>query len=360
MKRRGIAMTVLLALLALLIPASGQAKVPRSFWGVSLTSGDVSKTDVGRMARGGVGEVHWTLYWPAIEPSPGMFDWGQSDALIGKLASKRIRLMPAVYGSPGYAAGTPQTPPLDSTTARMEWSQFIQALVNRYGPGGDYWTNPTLYPMQHPNHRAVPIKAWQIWNEPNVNQYFNAKPPVSKYATLLRISHDAVKAADSRAKVILAGMPGYTPVRGPKFLNHLYAHHIKPYFDAAAVHPYAPTVRLQERTLKQMRKVMGHHGDRRTPLWITEMSWGSAHPDKYGLNKGLRGQKRNLVKSFKMILRHRNRWRIGRLFWFQWRDLPKNTPPGYCNSSLCHSAGLIRANGKAKPAWGAYRRFARR
>src|SRR5436190_7170317 len=101
MTRRGIAMTVLLALLALLIPgpAATHAKVPRSFWGVSLTSGSLSNHDFSRMARGGVGEVHWTLYWPAIEPSPNHFDWQQSDALVGNLASHGIRLMPAVYGS---------------------------------------------------------------------------------------------------------------------------------------------------------------------------------------------------------------------------------------------------------------------
>jgi hypothetical protein len=355
-------MTVLLALLALLIPgpAATNAKVPRSFWGVSLTSGNLSDNDFSRMARGGVGEVHWTLYWPAIEAQRGTFDWRESDALIGNLASHGLRLMPAIYGSPSYAAATPQAPPLGSSSARSDWSDFITALVNRYGPGGQYWTNPLLYPMQHPGHSPVPIKSWQIWNEPNLPQYFDARPPVSKYATLLRISHNAVKAADSRAQVILAGMPGYTPDRAPNFLNRLYGHHVKPYFDAAAVHPYAPTVRLQQRTLKRMRQVMGAHGDRRTPLWITEMSWGSGHPDQYGLNKGIRGQKRNLIKSFKMILRHRHRWRIGRLFWFQWRDLPANTPPGFCNSSLCKTAGLIRANGKAKPAWSAYRRFTRR
>ena len=31
------------------------------------------------------------------------------------------------------------------------------------------------------------------------------------------------------------------------------------------------------------------HGDRATPLWITELGWGSAPPDRFGINKGLDG-----------------------------------------------------------------------
>jgi len=358
-------MMLLLALsasvLALLscAPSSTHAKVPRSFWGVSLTdSKQLNGTDFDRMKSGRVAEVHWTLFWPSIEPiqtTPDNFDWSESDALVGNLASRGIRLMPDVYGSPSFAAKTQQTPPLGSANARSQWKDFLRELIDRYGPGGTYWA--TMYHVQHPGGSPVPIKAWQVWNEPNLPHYFHTKHRVKKYATLLRISHQAVKSADPKAKVVLAGMPGYTPVRGPNFLDQLYKQNVKRYFDAAAVHPYAPSVRFQARTLKRMRQVMNKHGDRRTPLWITELSWGSGPPDKYGVNKGLKGQKRALTKSYKMVLKHRRRWNLGRLFWFQWIDLPPSTPPSYCNSSVCKTAGLFRYDQTPKPSWQAFRHF---
>jgi hypothetical protein len=58
-----------------------------------------------------------------------------------------------------------------------------------------------------------------------------------------------------------------------------------------------------------------------------------------------------------MVLHNRRRWNLGRLFWFQWRDLPASTPPGYCNSSVCKTAGLFKSDGTPKPAWRAFRRF---
>src|SRR6476661_2962646 len=64
MMRRGIATMLLLAVLALLscAPSSTHAKVPGSFWGVSLTdSKQLNDTDFDRMKSGRVAEVHWTV-----------------------------------------------------------------------------------------------------------------------------------------------------------------------------------------------------------------------------------------------------------------------------------------------------------
>ena len=35
---------------------------------------------------------------------------------------------------------------------------------------------------------------------------------------------------------------------------------------------------------------MTSNGDGSTPLWLTELGWGSAAPDRFRLNKGLPGQ----------------------------------------------------------------------
>jgi hypothetical protein len=94
-------------------------------------------------------------------------------------------------------------------------------------------------------------------------------------------------------------------------------------------------------------------GDRKKPMWITEVGWGSAKPKGHSsLNAGLEGQKRLLKKSFKLLLHKRHKWKIKRVLWFTWRD-PLN--PGAC--SFCGSAGLLRYNRTKKPAYNAYVKF---
>jgi hypothetical protein len=104
-----------------------------------------------------------------------------------------------------------------------------------------------------------------------------------------------------------------------------------------------------------MRRVMKKHHDGRTPLWLTEVGWGSdRYTRRFPLNKGLQGQKRMLRKSFKLVNRKRRAWRVQRLFWFHWRD-PAGGNGGYC--SFCPSAGLLRHNQRPKPAYNAFKSF---
>ena len=63
------------------------------------------------------------------------------------------------------------------------------------------------------------------------------------------------------------------------------------------------------------------HGDQATPLWITEIGWGSAPPDKFGINQGLPGPGRMLEKLLQADpAATRRTWNMRRLFWFDWRD----------------------------------------
>ena len=72
--------------------------------------------------------------------------------------------------------------------------------------------------------------------------------------------------------------------------------------------------------IQQVRTVMNNNDEQATPLWITELGWGSAPPDRFGINKGLEGQQRLLTGAYKLILGHRNAWNMQRLYWFLWRD----------------------------------------
>ena len=86
-------------------------------------------------------------------------------------------------------------------------------------------------------------------------------------------------------------------------------------------------------------------------LWITELGWSSGHPSAANghnqFEKGLAGQKRELLGAFKLLKANQRAWRLQRVYWFSLTDAP-----GSCN--FCDGSGLFGDGFTPKPAWYAY------
>jgi hypothetical protein len=356
------------AALSIALPAfAGTAQAGRGFIGVvdpfatrcgaAQKKGDcLSTKDVRRMRRGHIKIVRWGFRWDDVEATKGVYRWRVTDATVGTLASRGIRVLPVMTGTPAWAARTFGTAPVNTRKARRGWQRFLKAAADRYGPGGHYWTNPDLYRAQHPRGPVRPITTWQIWNEENIQGGRQRVLP-RKYSRLVRISHNAIVAANPRARILLGGMPGYVRSRAWVYLNKVYNHHgFKRKFDAVALHPYSPDVAHVLVQIRQMRRVMRKHHDGGAGLWITELGWGSRHPrEGQPINKGPRGQKRLLKATFPLLQRYHLRWNLRHAFWFRWRDPPRRT--GGC--TFCSSSGLFRHNQRPKPAWRAFKQVTR-
>jgi hypothetical protein len=111
-----------------------------------------------------------------------------------------------------------------------------------------------------------------------------------------------------------------------------------------------PTVDKVKQTIKQFRAAMVSHGDAATPMWISELAWGS-DPADGGINKGPNGQAQLLTKAYKMVLANRKAWNVQRLYWYLLRD-PVD-PVATC--SFCGSAGILRPTRIRKPAYNAFK-----
>jgi hypothetical protein len=291
------------------------------------------------------------LNWGWVEPKKGNYKWGPPDRFIGALASHGIRPAPSVWGNPSWVPGSSSTPPIGGTPSQQQWRGFLKALVKRYGPGGEYWG--ARYRNQYgASAKPLPITSWQIWNEPNLQKYFAPKPSPGQYARLLQISYPTIKQVDRKAQVALAGMTSRGTMTAVEFLKKLYAvPGIKAYFDATALHPYMPSLDQVKKGIKQFRAVMAGRGDAATPIWISELAWGSDPPDASGINKGPQGQAQLLTKAFKLVLANRQAWNVEHLFWYLLRD-PVN-PVASC--SFCASSGILNPNRIRKPSFDAFK-----
>jgi polysaccharide biosynthesis protein PslG len=352
---------VLAVLAGWLIAASTAGAMRTEFFGVAQQQLD--NRDANGMHAAGVRTARFELGWRFLEPKKGTFNWTRSDQAVGTLASRGMRPLPFVWGSPKWVSNQPAIPPLASTSDEQAWQAFLARVVARYGPGGGYWTHG--YRAEYgAGAKPLPIQAWQIWNEPNLTKFFNpggtSQQSVQKYARLLKLSHDAIKGQNPAAQVVLAGNPGYPPSGGLKaweFLDRLYGYgNAAANFDVAAIHPYASTLGTFKTEIQKIRQVLAKHHDAAKPLWLTEFGWGSAQPDRYGINQGLAGQQRLLKGAVEAALANRKAWNLQRMYWFLWRDPdPSSTFAHRC--SFCGSAGLLKHDRSGKPALQTWKGF---
>ena len=353
----GTAMVLALALLA----APGAQAARSEFYGITQPRA-LSVPDLYGIAGAKVHSDRFPLQWSHVEPSmSSALRWSDYDLLIGELAAAGIRSAPFVWGSPGWAGTGGWSRPPDSSPSRAAWEAFLKAAVARYGRGGSFWGTP-YHRRFGPQATALPITSWQIWNEPNLKYAYPATTYTQKaarYGQLVKLSHDAITAKDSKARVVLAGITTQKDPHAFDFLSSLYSvRHIKDNFSAAAQHPYASSNALIKTAIERFRSVMANHGDEATPLWITEFAWGSHPPDSAGVNRGLNGQATALTNSYKMLLANRTAWNLQRVYWFLWRD-PPGAPYSPDGCSFCSSAGLVRSDGTSKPALSAFKSFTR-
>ena len=107
--------------------------------------------------------------------------------------------------------------------------------------------------------------------------------------------------------MILGGLFG-RPLQVPpnmhpgQFLSRLYrTGDVKKWFDGVGLHPYVAGAAAMRGQISNLRRVMDVHNDTSTPIYVTELGWGS---DSYESRweRGLYGQASQLNLAFSMLV----------------------------------------------------------
>ena len=325
----------MLGLVALLLVAPGVAQAQPAPGVVTQTLLD--DRDFTRMHRGGVETLRFLIRWREVEPEPGRLDWSAIDHVVASAARHRIELLPIVYGSPTWVAQSELHPPIDDAADRAAWRGFLTALVDRYGPRGDFWEGAERARADHP---LADLERAQL------RLLLGPEAGRRRVRTPARDLRRAIRAADRRAEIMLAGVAavrsGMPWVAIPA--RAVRAAGVKRHFDFVALHPYAPGLRLMRRQIELARRIMATADDSRTPLAITEVGWASEGPAST-MVKGLRGQARLLKRTYRLLGGGHPDWRISDVEWYAWRD--SMTVEAYC--SFCQHAGLFDLAGEPSP-----------
>ena len=336
-------------------PAS-HAAAPPNFVGITsedllFATGQYRSATLSQQHSAGVRIIRQAFDWAAIEKSPGKYDFDLYDAFVRDAAARRVAVLPVLHNTPPFyrrgSSERPWCPPRQLSTM----AEFARALVRRYGPNGSLW-------RANPGAHGMPIRSWQIWNEPNLAIYWCNRPNAREYASMLRVVGKAVKGEDPGADIVTAGLPD-SKLRSAmpleKFIARLYRARGKRYFDTLAINGYATNNAQLSELLRRVRRNMNRRRDRRAGIWITEIGWGDAGPP-HRYNVGSAGQAARIASSFRLFGRLGPKLRLRGVVYYSWRD-HEPYPPKYNDMWGLHT-GLLDLHGNPKPAYHAFRQGA--
>lgn len=255
---------------------------------------EIADRDMNQIKDMGFGWVKQQFAWRDIEGAKkGAFDWSHSDEIIYQANVKGLDVLARMDNAPDWAAPgcfDPASSSMGPPRNTNDWTDFLRAFVSRY---------------------KGRVRAYQIWNEPNLAREWCKRPPnPEQYAAFLKASYAAIKSVDPNALVISAGLTPTTAdfdqaMPDMKFFGRMYdamGNNSSGYFDLLGVHaagfkadPEAdPGVVAQDsaltngdpspteakriysfRHVEDVRQLMEQRGDGGKQIAILEFGWTS-------------------------------------------------------------------------------------
>lgn len=285
----------------------------------------------------GATHVRICIRWNVVEPRKGEWNFDRVDMVVRKLRAAKLDIFAILGGVPGWANGTEgkkvegwaDTYPPDSDE---DWANYVRIVIKRY---------------------RKDIKLWEIWNEPNGVDFFRPLPDARRYVELLKAAYRACKEADPKCKVLLGSMQmngvipnPWSPVKTPNFLQAIYDHGGKPYFDLLNIHPYvlpSEGAKHMAELIQGTIEVAKRNGDGKKPIWVTEIGCG------INANDTAEAQAKLLADSFDALA---SIPQIGGAFWFCLADFEKDLVGPEA------SMGIVTRNLVKKPSFFAFQKAA--
>jgi photosystem II stability/assembly factor-like uncharacterized protein len=207
--------------------------------------------------------------WYEIQPSPAEWHWQVPDSVVRAADYYGLDLIVRLDQPPEWALpgdGATAASPFDTDA----YLAFVKTVARRY---------------------RGQIRAYIIWNEPNLAREWGAPPDPEAYAYLLRQAYGTLKGADPSALVVSAGLAPTNEQNEQALDDRLYLERMLqagalPCLDALGAHPYGFAYppddpggehdSLNMNRLLDLQAILAAHGGASTPIWATETGWTTA------------------------------------------------------------------------------------
>ncbi len=292
------------------------------------------------MQAAGVRSVRMPFRWTLLEPQEGNFKWAKFDRVVSKLIAADIEVI-GIFGTvPTWANGkdaanvpTGVDPTAFPPTDPQTFLRMVEAVSQRY---------------------RGQVAGWVIFNEPNIDKFWQPTPDASEYVRFLCAGFAAIRQHDPDVLIIGGGLAGngasFGNLSDPNnFLPKMYHEGAKPCFDVLAIHPYMHPTSHSHSDLQQWidetRTIMRDNDDFR-PIWINEIGWSDA-PNAWGLAT----VSEEAIATWLTDV-YSNINGVERIYWYNFRDVAIGADPEF-------HFGLLRHDFSPKPAFDAFQELAK-
>ena len=304
--------------------------------------------------------AHWVrldLSWEDIQPDePYEYQWQRFDRVVKAARARGLNLLPTIAYTPKWArqsschAGQ-SCPPADQAA----FAAFAKQAVARYTPMG--------------------ITTWEIWNEPNISDFWQPAPSPAAYDNLLKLTTTAIRSVNPKAYLLMGGLAavgtdakiGYmsqtdfltavSKLGANKLVNAISYH---PY-----TYPYLPTddtafgtafQRISTYSSDNLVAVLDKYGTPNEPVWITETGAPTSGPGAAASATSIPSGATHVTDAFQAqiatasVTAAGNNPHVAALFWFSDKDSGTSSQTQYRSKFY----GLRNYDGTPKPAFTAF------
>lgn len=274
------------------------------------------------------------VQWSEVEQVRGEPRWSNVDKTLQLALERGLRPIVMVGYTPEWARPVLCSSRFCPPANPADFAKFVRMVVKRYAPFG--------------------VKTYEIWNEPNIANYWRPAPDPAAYTSLLRAAASAARSVDPTVTIVSAGLSPAANDRTSKitpstFVSQMYAAGAGGSFDGLGMHPYAlPVSPLHPRswnafyTLPDLYEIMVAHGDADKKIWMTEFAYATGNSQ---LSVTTYEQATYLAEAYGALMDAP--W-AGPLLWFNFRDR------GQDPSDPEQNFGLVTWTGFPKPAHAAF------
>lgn len=240
-------MTLFAAFLALGQSALLPANPPfEASLGVSVHADQIRDGGLAKVADLGLGWIRIDLSWDKVEKTKGAFDFGDGDRWVSECERLGLRALFILdYWHHAYDG-----PAMRSDVAVNGFVRFVREAAARY------------------RDRSV---AWEIWNEPNIPQFWKPKPDAREYLRLALAACAAIREVAPNATIVAPSLAGMDM---PYLKSILGSGELVRSLDGVSVHPYregAPESVLPE--AEGLRSLLASVSPNRSILLVNS-EWG--------------------------------------------------------------------------------------
>lgn len=311
----------IMILLAGLSGVCEAANVSTSPYGINVHQ--VDNEVLRKVKDAGIKWIRVGASWAGTEPARGLYDWTQLDRITAYADSNDLSVLLVVAYTPGWANNNRGIKyPADNVA---DWENFVRIIVNRYKDR---------------------VKYWNLWNEPNSEDFFGEGKDVFVDQVFLPAAR-VVRDADPAAFIVGPELAHLTSGNSEWYFWMKYIlEQAGDYIDIVSHHIYKnegvyyiyELLEAGETLIPSVQEIIRDTGHQSKQFWITETGWDTAN-----FSEDVQAE-----RYLQMLQERREKLYPHKIFFYEIIDDPA---PGIS------PWGILRSDRSEKPAYVTYKDY---